>query len=640
MITVFLVFILSGIGIIVKAGQAALYPDPKLNQFLRRKFEQQIEIRTRRGSIVDRNGEQLAVTVAGHSLFADPKLIEKPEVAARLLAKELTATTTEILHMLKKKSRFVWIERKLSADKRAAIEKLKIKGLGFQEEDTRVYPHGRLAAQVIGFAGQAALGSEGIEKQYNAPLRGPDRAITVFKDARGRMIFNQGGWFSEQFEGHSVVLNLDSALQFQLSQELLRAKRELDADGAFGVVLEAKTARVVAIGSVPDFDPNQAGRANKSVIRNRVVTDLFEPGSVIKPLIVAGALSENVVKTNSLINCENGKWKIKGHTIREADEKHQWAELTVAEILARSSNIGTAKIAFAMGEDRAMQFLKQFGLGRKTGIDFPGEAKGIFPKTPWSPLSLATVSYGHGVSVSPLQIAAAYAVLASDGRYRRPQIVRRIVNSRGEVEADFAVDPGVEVINAKLAAQMRLILAGSINEMGTGEKARVPGYPVAGKTGTAMKVDPDKKGYLKGAYISSFVGMIPANNPEYVIYVGVDHPREEYYASTVAAPVFSRLAEFAMRHAKISPVVPIATIDLAEKKPEQADVPKKVEQQMDAKNPLIGKSLRQAWAELAKGDIGMPYPTFVEIKGTGRVVKVLHDSSKPKRLTLVLSPEP
>jgi cell division protein FtsI (penicillin-binding protein 3) len=635
MIAVFLVFILASIGVLIKAGQATLFPEAKLSKFERRKFEQTVEIKTRRGMITDRNGEQLALTISGHSLFADPKIIVNPTLVSRKLAKELSIDASEILKLLKKKSRFVWIERKLSLEKRDAIEKLNVKGLGFQEEDTRIYPQGRLAAHAIGFVNQSDKGAEGLEKQYNKPLTGPQRTVTAFRDARGRLILNQGGWFSEQFEGHNVVLNIDAEVQFELMNELRRAKRENDSDGAFGVVLEAKTSRIVAIGSVPDFDPNQPMAAPKQFLRHRAVTDIFEPGSVIKPLVVAGAIDEGIVKANTIINCENGKWQIKGHTLREADAKHSWSELTVADILSNSSNIGTAKIAMMLGEEKIKKYLKLFGVGRKTGIDFPGEATGILPKAPWSQLSLATVSYGHGLSVSPLQIAAAYAVIASDGRYRVPQMVREIRNSRGEVETEFPVSEGTPVIDAKLAEHLRLILAGTINETGTAVKARVPGYPVAGKTGTAMKVNPLQKGYIKGGYISSFVGMIPANNPEYVIYVGVDHPREGYYASTVAAPIFSRLSEFAMRHAKIEPVVVNANKKADIKQPAKSSIVSKVlPQTVEAQSP-IGLSLREALQYYSASNL----LSDIKIVGHGKVKKVVRDNPKSNRLTLVLSPE-
>ena len=643
MVTVFLVFICASLGVIFKAGQATLFPDQKLNKFERRKFEQQVQIKTRRGVITDRHGEQLALTVAGHSLFADPVVIKNPVEISKKLSKELSLDSSEILKLLKKKSRFVWIERKLSVEKRGAIERViaknKIKGLGFQEEDTRIYPQGKLAAHAIGFVNNQDSGAEGIEKKYNKELVGPKREVTAFRDARGRLILNRGGWFSDQFEGHNVVLNIDSEIQFELMNELRNAKKEQDADGAFGVVLEANTSRVVAIGSVPDFDPNQPFASPKQFLRHRAITDLFEPGSVIKPLVVAGAMREEIVKANTLIDCENGKWQIKGHSLREADEKHKWGNLTVAEVLANSSNIGTAKIAMMMGEEKLKKYLQLFGLGKKTGIDFPGEASGLFPKSPWSQLSQATVSYGHGLSVSPLQIAAAYAVIASDGRFRRPQLVREIKNSRGETEQEFVIDKGVKVIDEKLAERLRLILAGSINETGTGIKAKVPGYPVAGKTGTAMKVDPHGKGYIKGGYISSFVGMIPANNPKYVIYVGVDHPRESYYASSVAAPIFSKIAAFTMRHAKISPVFVEETKQITKKD----SIVKKAlgEHYVDAKNVSspIGLSLRDAVKFYERSATNKVSIKNIKVIGHGVVKKVVKENSRSNGLTLILSPE-
>jgi cell division protein FtsI (penicillin-binding protein 3) len=364
-----------------------------------------------------------------------------------------------------------------------------------------------------------------------------------------------GQVFNQVPDGNDVQLTVDRELQFIVEQELAEAVRNHEADAAVGVVLDAQTSEVLAMASSPSFDPNRAGEFPASLKRNRAITDSFEPGSTLKTFVIAGALAQGQLEPNTKYDCEGGALKIGRRTVREADGHHRFEQLTVSEILAVSSNVGMTKIAFQLGSEKVLETLRRFGFGEKTGIDLPGEAKGIIQSLPWHDHLLSNISFGHGFTATPLQIANAYAAIANGGWLKQPYVVKSVRDHEGtEI---LATKPRVlrRVLTDDQVAKMKIMLAGVTSEIGTGQNARVPGFPVAGKTGTAQKVNPNGRGYIPGGYISSFAGFLPANDPRFVIYVAVDRPRKEYYGAAVAAPVFSRIAQFAVRRAGLAPVL-------------------------------------------------------------------------------------
>ena len=320
------------------------------------------------------------------------------------------------------------------------------------------------------------------------------------------------------------------------------------------MVLDAKTSAIRAVASLPTYDPNNPMTASSYNRRNRSVTDTFEPGSTLKTFVIASAIENKVIKPNTKIFCENGHFRIGKRVIREAEADHAQGTITVSEILAVSSNIGTSKIALKVGDRKMMQGLQQFGFGERSGVDLPGEAKGITVRLPWSDHLLANVSFGQGITATPLQMANAFAIIAKGGVLNKPHIVDTIT----DVETGEVIKTETQqirrVISEQTAAQMRLMLAGVTSEGGTGLAARVPGFVVGGKTGTAQKIKPVGRGYLKGGYIGSFGGFIPANDPQFVIFIAIDHPRKNgYYGSMVAAPLFSKIASYAVRKNGINP---------------------------------------------------------------------------------------
>ncbi len=541
--------------LILRAGYLQFLPNDRLNALQNRQFQTKVTLQARRGAIVDRNGRDLAMSATAYSLYADPKIIENKREAAKKLSKVLGQSSSSLYRQIKDGSkRFVWIQRMLEQDKADEIKSWDIRGLSFVEEWRRVYPNESLFAQTLGFLGSEGQGLEGLEMAFNQALVGNPKKVLVKRDARGRPLIADGLMFTENPDGNELRLTVDSDIQYNLETELQGAITTYEADSAVGIVLDARTSAIVALASAPTFDLNKAQRTPAEFRRNKVVTDAFEPGSTMKALVIAAALREGIVQPKTKFFCENGSFRVGNHIIREAETKEKFGNMTVAEILAVSSNVGTTKIAFKMGAEKLRQGLLDFGFGIRLGADLPGEGRGMLQGLPWRPHLLSNISFGHGISTTPLQIANAYAAIANGGVLNTPYVVESVRDSETGLLTETQSKPIRRILTPEQAAQMRAMLLGVTTEGGTGGNARVEGYLVAGKTGTAQKVDPNGRGYIRGAYISSFAGFIPANDPRYVIYVAIDSPKKSYYGGTVAAPIFSRIASYAVRKSGIAPL--------------------------------------------------------------------------------------
>jgi cell division protein FtsI (penicillin-binding protein 3) len=555
-----LVFIFIGLAaawsfMILRAAHVQILPNSRLKELQSRQYKTLIELPARRGLISDRSGKELAVTIPAYSVFADPKEIESPKRFANKVAKKLGYSPAYVYERVKNRERrFVWLKRRLNKEFVESLQALKLKGLGVIEESERVYPNENLMAQVLGFVGREGQGLEGLELQFDSQLKGESRKIKIERDARGRPLLLDGGLFTETPAGYDLALTIDHELQYRLERELAQATQEYSADSALGVILDAQTSEILAIGHAPSFDPNKAAQYDRELLRNKAVTDAFEPGSTLKTFVVAGALREGTVKPNKKYFCENGRMKVGKYFIREADAAHVFGDLTVTEVLAKSSNIGTTKIALELGEEKVRRILGDFGFGARSGLELPGEAAGVLQKLPWRDHLLANISFGHGITATPLQMANAYAAIANGGTLRSPIIVKEAVQPETGERIQYKARDIRQVLTPAHAATMRLMLNAATGPTGTGKAAQVPGFPVAGKTGTAQKVVVGE-GYAKDQYVSSFAGMIPANNPRYVIVVSIDNPKNKYYGSEVAAPLFSRVAGYAVRQAGLAPVL-------------------------------------------------------------------------------------
>ncbi|HRO66234.1 MAG TPA: penicillin-binding transpeptidase domain-containing protein [Pseudobdellovibrionaceae bacterium] len=538
----------------LRAASLQVLPNDRLHALRNRQFKTVVTLQARRGAIMDREGRDLALSTPALSVYADPKIIQGHRSAARRLGKILGVRWQNIYARIKNRDRrFVWIERRMDPEKAEKIKALGIRGISLVEEWRRVYPNESVLAHTLGFLGGEGQALEGIELAYDQALRGNLKKVVVRRDARGRPLVADGLLFQQNPDGHDLKLTIDSEIQYMLESELAGAVRDFEADSAMGVVLEADTSAIRAMATVPTFDANKAMKTSPEVRRNRVVTDAFEPGSTFKPFVVAEALREKKLQPNSKYFAENGLFKVADRTIRDAGHKYGW--LSVSEILAFSSNIGTVKIAFQVGAESYRKALLDFGFGARTGTDLPGEARGSVQSLPWGQHLLSNISFGHGVATTPLQLANGFASLVNGGRLNTPYVVEGIRDAETGVMTETERKTVRQVLTPEQSAQMRLMLTGVTAPGGTGVNAKVNGFIVGGKTGTAQKVDPKGRGYLPGAYISSFVGFVPAHDPKFVIYIVVDQPRKAYYGSQVAAPIFSRIASYAARKEGLAPVL-------------------------------------------------------------------------------------
>jgi cell division protein FtsI (penicillin-binding protein 3) len=641
--------------LVLRAGWLQIIPDERMAVLQERQFQTVITLQNRRGAIVDRNGRDLALSMTAFSLYADPKILLGKKNLSKRLGKSLGMSAESIAAKLKdNQKRFVWLARLLPREKYDEIKSWDIRGLSFVEEFKRVYPNENLLASTLGFVGGEGQGLEGLELAYDKVLRGDKKKVIARRDARGRPLVGQGMMFAENIEGSEIRLTVDAEVQHVLENEIEKAVNEFGAEQAFGVILHAKTSAIVAMANTPTFDANRAIKVANELRRNRVVTDTFEPGSVLKTIAIAAALREKKIAPNTRIDTENGKFIVGDRIIREAETTHRWKNLTVSEVLAYSSNIGTTKVAFMLGAESLRNALMDFGFGSKNGIDLPGEARGALLPLPWRPHLLSNISFGQGITATPLQVANAYAVIANGGVLNEPYLVASLRDPEtGKIEHHEAKKPK-RVLTAEDAAAMRMMLAGATSAGGTGMNAKVDGFVVAGKTGTAQKVDPHGRGYLKGAYISSFAGFIPANDPEYVIFVAVDHPKKNsYYGSQVAAPVFSRVASYIVRRDGLAPLslseknlIPRVKRELAGERdvtgPAFSQTAKTAADilglqrapMMDVIPDLSGLTARQVLQKFSG------QPVHVQIRGQGLVADVIPSPGTPmvdlKRITVIL----
>ncbi len=492
-----------------------------------------------RGKILDRRGRPLAVSIEAGSVFSRPAAVKDADAAARRLAPLLGMDPERVRARLTSGVSFVWLARQIPLAKARAIQRLGLKGIGVEMEGKRYYPNRELAANVVGFAGIDSQGLEGLELAYDGELRGTRESLFLLRDAHGDLLWQGiiGGGSASR--GRQLVLTLDLRIQFFAERALREAVRGCGASSGSVVVLDPATGEVLAMASVPTFNPNHFGASAPASWRNRAITDLFEPGSTVKPLLLAAALEEGVVDEETRIDCAEGKFFIGGHWIHDMEEN---GEMTVREVIVHSSNVGATQIALRVGPERLWRYFDAFGFGRKTGIDLPGEAAGALrPWRRWSRVALATHAFGQGFSVTTLQLAAAFAALADGGILRRPFLVREIRDERGEVIRRFRPDRGRRVISRETARRVLAVMEGVVEE-GTGRRARLAGLRVAGKTGTAQKFDRRLGRYSEEKGVVSFVGVVPADRPRMVIAVVIDEAEGRVSGGKTAAPVFRRIA--------------------------------------------------------------------------------------------------
>jgi len=521
----------------------------RLSERATKQYRRLLPIVSRRGTIYDRSGRELAVSLKVASVFAQPAAIENPEGTAKALAPILGQPATHLLSLLTSDKLFVWLERQVEPAQSEAINDLNLKGIGLYPESRRYYPRQELAAHVLGMVGLDDRGLEGLEHQYDVLLGGQPEYITAQQDALGRIIFRH-----EEERGRPLIfdltLTIDEVLQYTAERELQRAVERSQAKTGTAIVMDPWTGEILALANQPTFDPNKYKRGGSFAKRNRAVTDYFEPGSVFKVILAAGALEEGVVRPSDRFHGENGAIEVGGVTIRD-HEKYGW--LTVQEILAHSSNVGAIKIGQKLGKSLYYHYISGFGFGSLTGLDLPGETPGFIrrPKG-WSGLSLSVLSLGQEISVTPVQIATAFSAVANGGILVRPHIVRDLRAQDGSVARH--VEPVMirRVISQQTAQSLLTILRSAVEE-GTGKEAALEQYSVAGKTGTAQKVDPVTGRYSHQRVVASFVGAVPAESPRLVILVTIDEPETLRWGGSIAAPTFREVARDALQYLRVPP---------------------------------------------------------------------------------------
>jgi cell division protein FtsI (penicillin-binding protein 3) len=499
-----------------------------------------------RGTIYDRTGVEVGLGERATTVYANPKQIVNPRAAAVAVERTLGLDANTVYPMLADRTRgFVYVERQADPAQAAALQRLKLSGFGFYPEERRTYPQGSVAAQVLGYVGIDGDGLSGLELQFDKELSGHAGQETIVKDPAGRVIDVEHQ--RPETPGRDVFLTLDHSIQANAEEVLRGTVHKWHAKSASAIVLDPRTGAVLAMAVQPGYDANRFPSASHDLQRNRTVTDTYEPGSTFKLITVAGVLSEKLVSPSTRFTLPYSL-NVADRVIHDAEERGT-VNYSVAQILAHSSNIGAIELAEMLGRTRLSSWISRFGFGRVTGIDYPGESPGIvLPPDKWSGSTIGNVPIGQGIAVTPVQMAAAYAAIANRGMWSRPHLVDHVAGGgRPSLYRRRLVSP-------RIASELMLMLKDVVAE-GTGQYAAMPGYQVAGKTGTAQKPD-SHGGYATGRYVASFVGIVPASRPRLVVLVTVDEPQGAIWGGVVAAPAFQQIARFDLQYLEVPPDAP------------------------------------------------------------------------------------
>jgi cell division protein FtsI (penicillin-binding protein 3) len=549
-----LVFAVLGLAFVFTFGRAVwlqVIRAPALERLAARQHRETVTIPAGRGTIFDRMGVQLAIGEEATTVYADPRQVRNPQLVAVEAGHALGINPNQIYpQLLDKKRSFVYVERKADPERAAVLEKRGLAGLDFYPEERRVYPQHAVAAQVLGYAGVDNKGLAGLELGLERDLAGRPGKETIVRDPFGRTIDVVSS--TPARPGRDVFLTLDHTIQANVESVLRATVSRWHAHDGTAIVLDSRTGGILAMAVAPGFDANAFPQVPAAYQRNRAVTDTYEPGSTFKVLTYAAALTDGVVTPNSTFTVPP-TIKVADRTIAEA-ETRPTETMSVAEMLARSSNVGTIMLAELLGRERIMRWISRFGFGRPTGVDFPGESPGIvLPLDRWSGSTIGNVPIGQGIAVTAIQMAAAYGALANGGVWVQPHLVDH-VRGRAEKRPERR-----RVVSTGVARELLGMLQGVVTG-GTGEEAKVPGYFVAGKTGTAAKPDP-QGGYSNTNYVASFVGIVPASAPRLVILVSIDEPQGQIFGGLVAAPAFRDIARFALQYLDVPPDDPASLRD-------------------------------------------------------------------------------
>jgi cell division protein FtsI (penicillin-binding protein 3) len=551
LVALFLVLALSFLGVAARLVILKVRDAPEYAALADRQRLREVSLPAERGSIYDRNLHELALSLPAMAVYANPALIEHPGRAAAQLAPILDRSERDLRAALEAPDSFVYLARQVDLEVARRARRLRLGGIGFLDETRRYYPGGDLASQVLGFVGVDGVGLAGLELQYQDLLAGTPGRLVVEQDPTGREIPQAERQDIPPVPGTNLVLTIDKDLQFQAQGALAGAVQANEARGGQVIVMDPRTGEILAMATEPGFDANAFAQAPPEATRNRSVTDVYEPGSVNKVITAAAALEEDAVDLDQ-------PWEVPdriqvGDKVFNDSHPHPPELMTITDVIAESSNVGTIQIAQRLGKSTLDRYLRAFGFGRPTGVGFPGESSGILlPRDDWWTTSMATIPIGQGIAVTPLQMLSVYATIAAGGTRVPPTLVRGTVDQSG----DFLPAPGPErerVVSRRTARLVTGMLARAV-DAGTGQEAAIPGYWVAGKTGTARKPLEGALGY-SDEYVASFMGFVPARDPQLVVAAILDDP-VTVYGGIASAPLFREVVRFALAHLRIAPSGP------------------------------------------------------------------------------------
>jgi cell division protein FtsI (penicillin-binding protein 3) len=625
-----------GMGIVAILGRAFYLQIDRHEDFMKRSEGQhrtQLKLQASRGDILDRNSQPFAISAPVASVYAVPHEVTDIAGTVATLVEILGVEPARMAARLEKKNDFAWIARQIGPAETKLMQGRKLPGIYLTDEPRRFYPNRTIGGAIVGFAGVDGNGLEGIERDYDRYLHGKEYVLDTMRDARGRQLLTGGYLPQEQLSGLNVILTIDMRIQQVAEQAVARQVEEMGAKSGFVVVMEPNTGDILAMAQTPSFDPNLFHEAQADEWRNKPITDSLEPGSTIKPFLVAAALDAGKVTPDSVFDGHGGKWQFGKKLIRDV---HGLGSMNTFQVVQFSSNIGAVQVGQRLGKDLYGAYLTAYGFGEPTGVGLSGETGGILRSpTKWGQIHLATMSYGYGLSVTPLQMCRGMAALANGGHLMRPRIVKEIRDARGNLVESFPVRELRRVISDKASSQIREALYMVTLKGGTGGRAVIPGYRVGGKTGTAHKVDAVAGGYAKNKVRSSFVGFVPVEDPKLVMYILVDEPTKAQYGGVVAAPIFKSIGEEILPYLGVRATEPIVAgagadsgtaADVAEAEIEDAFEPVEARTQawwMEAKDPtgkrvtmpdLRGAPLADVLTQVAA--LGVE----IDIEGAGVVV--------------------
>lgn len=582
-----------------------------------KQHQKSIQIVPLRGTIFDRNMRELAVSIYLDSVYAIPSQVNDPDRIASIIAPIIKESLVELKKKLRSDKSFVWLKRRIEPSISRELKALNIQGVGFIKESKRFYPNRELAAHVVGVVGLDNDGLEGAELKYNNYLKGKPGLALIGRDALGREVFSGSDYLKPPEPGKDIVLTVDATIQYIVERELDRVFQQTRAKGAVAIVINPITGEILAMTSRPTFNPNNFEAFDAAQMRNRAITDTFEPGSTFKVIIAAGLLNENLARPTDKFYGEWGAITIYGRVIHDW-KKYGW--LTFQEALQFSSNVCAIKLGMLLGRDRSYKYITDFGFGSLTGIDLQGEVKGLVrPPKLWSGTSLASISIGQEISVTGVQILNAISAVANGGKVMRPYIIKAIKDPGGVKTREFYPHVIRQVISEKSSKELIEILKAVVRD-GTGKKAGVDGFDVGGKTGTAQKQDPHTKLYSRSPGVLSFVGFVPADNPRMAAIVLLDEPKDVQWGSEAAAPIFSHIGKQVLSYMAITPrdmpsleIVHKASLSQKEEVRNISLESSHINSIQSMPN-LVGKSLRQALDEIAHLNVK------IEVKGSGIVI--------------------